>query len=304
MGHKDIGQRIKLTTNLVDSGSTAGFAECENNLYDCGFIMPVFAGGDNELENDRSSILAMFESWTTDASFTIQKKVSENVFDDVAEFSSTYGEYYPLGSFTNKPKYAGIVIEWASVLTFGEGEYRIKISETNPMGTKVSYSKTYCLKEWNCELANNTVRLEWNNNKGIGDINNDRNILDFANLDWYSQVRLPQSIFGYPVSTYEVEEIQYNNGQFEDYKNVQNETYTLVTGALPAWVHNILKTLACQSKNLRITDYSQNNPQRIIQKAVKLTSGYEPRWIRGSKCASVTLEFKPTFNRLEIYRCI
>jgi hypothetical protein len=85
---------------------------------------------------------------------------------------------------------------------------------------------------------------------------------------------------------------------------VQEETYQLTLGSLPAWVHDIVKTYACMSGSLRITDYSQNNPQKIIEKAVKLTSGYDPRWNKQNKCAPVTLEFKPTFNRLETFRCI
>jgi hypothetical protein len=300
----DIGQRIKQTFSLVDSGTAPTFTECENNIFDCGFMMPVFAGGTGDLENDKSSILAMFQAWTTAAVFTIQKEEG-GPYKDKATFSNSYGTLYPLGFSTSKPKYTGILIEWEKVLAaFGEGVYRIEIKETNTLGDKLHYSKPYCLKTWNCELTNNTVRLEWENNRGIGDIENDRNILDFANINWYAQLRLPQSIFGYPLSTYEVSEIQYNNGQQEDYKNVQEEKYTLTTGQLPAWVHDIIKTYACQSQTLRVTDYSNNNPQMLIEKSVKLTSAYEPRWSRQSKCASVTLEFKPRFNRLETFYCI
>lgn len=300
-----IGQKAIITFNLVDSGSTTPFPECDDNKFDCNFIVPVFANASgSELENDKSSILAMFEAWTTASVFVIQKKVGGVWTDQATITDQTYGEYYALGTldFTS---YAGIVLYWSVILdSFGEGEYRIKLTETNPMGNVETFSRTYCLKTFGCGGKNNTVRLEWYLNSGIGDIDNDKKVLDFSGLNWYSQIRLPNSIFGYPISSYEDEQIQYGNGEIQNVKDIQEEKYTLTIGAVPAWVHNIIKTYALQSDKLLITDYSANNPQEIIQKEVKRTSAYEPRWIKTSKCSPVTVEFKPSFNRLERFRCL
>lgn len=301
----NIGQRLMKVFTLVNSGDITSLpAFCDDGRFDCNFMIPAYAySGDDDLKNDKFSFLIMGKDWTTDIEFIIQKNVA-NVWTDQATITDdTYGEYYAMGYFSSKTKYSGVVIYWKDVLlAFGAGEYRIKSTEINPLGEDILYSKTSCLKEWVC-TPENTVRLEWYNNKGIGDIDNDRNVLDFSDLNWYNQVRIPSSVFGYPKSTYEEEEIQYQNGQRQDVTSIQEETYTLQLGPIPAWLHNIIKTLAFQSGTLEITDYSPNNPQELIKKSVKRTSAYEPRWIKGSKCAPVTVELKPTYNRLEIDRC-
>jgi len=301
-----IGQKIKNIYTLVDSGEKPSLPSfCDDGKHDCGFKFNVYAyAGTDDLKNDKFSVLSMSQNWATAVVFTIQKMVGSSWTDQVAIMDNTYGEFYDQGAWPSKPYYAGILIYWKNVLALlGVGEYRIKTVETIPLGPNTTFSRASCLHEYGCAVEN-SVRLEWWNNKGIGDINNDRSILDFSDLNWYNQVRLPLSIFGYPTSTYETEEIQYDNGEWLDVVKTQEEKYQLITSALPAWLHGTIKTLACQANELLVTDYSPNNPQEIIQKQVKLTSEYSPRYTRGSKCAPVTLEFKPSFNNLEIYRCL
>lgn len=301
-----IGQRSYLITNLVlGGGDNLTLPECDLGKFNCPFLQPVFADGSgDDLKNDKSSIIKMFQTWTTAAVFTLQK--NEGVWTDQATITDdTYGEYYSLAYWDEFPKYTGLVIYWNAVLSaFGEGEYRIQVTETNPTGDFDTYTESFCLQTYNCSAADNTVRLEWYQNNGIGDIDNDRNVLDFGNLNWYSQLRIPHSIFGYPKSSYEVERIDYTNGESQDITNVQTEKYTLTIGLAPAYIHNIIKTFACQADQLFITDYSTNNPQTIIRKSVKLTSEYAPKWFNTSKCAPVKLEFEPKYNRLERFRCI
>lgn len=299
------GQRTLQLFTLVKSGDEDDIpAFCDDGKFDCDFKIPVFADASGEdLKNDKSSILIMPEDWVSAITFVIQK-YSGSAWSDQATISDqSYGEYYDQGDLEGHPTYAGIVLYWSNILSaFGAGEYRIKITQTNPIEDAVSFSRTYCLKEYNC-IATPQVRLEWECNDGYGDIDDDKKILDFSDLNWYFQIRLP-GFFGYPVSEYEEDEIQYSNGEIQTIDSVQTETYQLKIGGVPAWVHNLLKSLAMQADTLRITDYSENNPQELKHKYVRRSSSYEPRWKTGSKCAPVTVELKPTNSRLERFACL
>jgi hypothetical protein len=248
----------------------------------------------------------MFQDWTSAVVFKLQKKVSGSWVEQVTISDDTYGEYYPQGSFASKPKYAGFIVNWQSVLsTIGEGQYRVEVVETNPLypsGTS-KYSMPFCLKEYNCKTAENTVRFDWTNTKKLGDITNDKRILDFGDIVWPGQLRVKNSIFGYPKSEYETEEVQYTNGEFQTVSDKQTETYQLVIGSTPSFIHDMLKTDALMSGTLKVTDYSSNNPGTFVKKDVKKKSGWEPRWKKSSKCAPVTIELQPRFNNLEIDNC-
>lgn len=300
-----IGQRTTKNFKLVNSGTVTtlpGF--CEDGKFDCGFVMPAFADGStDDLKNDKYSLLVLGQDWVTAIEFVIQKNISSVWVDQDTIINNTYGEYYEMGYYTNNEKYSGVVLYWKEILSaFGVGEYRLKVTQTTPLGDNISYSKPTCLKEYSCDVQN-SVRIEWYMNKGIGDPFNDREILDYSDTNWYYQVRIPKSFFGYPKSSYESEQIQYTNGMIEDIVSKEDEKYVLKLGSIPAWLHRTIKSMAFQADNLYITDYSPNNPEEFIQKAVKKASSYEPRYTTGSKCAPVTVELKPAFNRLEKFRC-
>lgn len=302
----EIGQRVKKVFTLAKTQVTVTFPGfCENGKFDCHFMLPAYANGStDDLQNDKFALLILAQDWTTAVEFILQKNELNVWVDKATITNNTYGEYRAQGYYTKKPKYSSVTLYWKNVLAaFGIGEYRIQVTQTTPLGDEVSFSKPVCLREYTC-TPDNTIRLEWWNNKGIGDIENDREILDYTGTNFYYQIRIPYSFFGYPKSEYTEDEIQYENGQFDDVVSVQSETYILKIGSSPAWLHNVIKTLAFQSGTLQITDYSNNNPHVIIRKRVKRTSGFEPRYTPGSRCAPVTAELKPTYNRLEIYPCL
>jgi hypothetical protein len=301
-----IGQRITERFQLVSPTVGTGFPTCEDNKFDCQYCNTVITDGTtDEFKNDKSDIPLFSALWTSAVTYTIQKQdEGTQVWADSAVFSNSYGVLTPLATYSSVPNFSGILIHWNLVYNaFGLGKYRIKIEQVNPTGTVTSYSKEYCLRLWNCNI-HNSVRFEAYMNKGIGNIDNDKEVLNFSTINWYMQVRFDHSIFGYPISSYEVEEIQYANGQIQDVANNQDEKYFLTTCALPAWMHNMFKTYYLQSDKLLATDYGKNNPQEIIKKEVKRVSAYEPKWSKGSKCAVVNVEFKPVYNRLQKFRCI
>lgn len=302
-----IGQRITEVFTLVTPTVDNGYPDCTDTKHDCMYKNIVLADGTADLlKNDKTSWLVMGGSWTSAIAFFIEKEnETTHIWTEVATYSSTYGEDFDLGYWTAKPKYSGMIAYWRLIYNaFGVGNYRFRCEITgSPFGVETRYSQEYCLRAYTCNI-HNSVRFEWYLNKGIGDIDNDKNILDYSTINWYSQLRIEGAIFGYPTSTYEDEEIQYTNGEIYDLAHNQEEKYTLTLPALPATLHNIIKTYALQSDKLLITDYGKNNPQQIVQKQVKRTSGYEPRWNKVSKCAPVTVDFKPVYNRLSKWRCL
>lgn len=300
----EIGQRWTKVFPLVKAKLLATVPICDDGKFDCNYYSLVFADNTgDDLKNDKNSFFRQFQSWTTGCDFIIQKDIND-VWTDMATITDdTYGEYYPLGTFTLQPYSTYFTIYWELVyndINMGEGDYRIKMIETNQIGTETTYSYTYCLTTYNCDLADNTIRLEWYNNKIIGDVSDDKATVDFRDINLYNQYRVSSSFFGHPKSSYKEEFTEYSNGEIQKYKDEQEITYILKIGNTPAWVHDFIKNYMLQADNCFITDYSTNNPETIVQKQVKRKSGFEPKWINTSKCAPVTLEFTPKFNRLEV----
>lgn len=306
----DIGQKTKTVFQFVSSGKTTpsfSVEDCATTQYNCDYENVVMANDSGlDLENDKSSVLGMFADWTTAAVFVLQKLESGVYVDKNTIVDNTFGEWFPQGSFDSKPKYAGFIAHWALILpVYGVGEYRIKTTQTNPLNPtgQDKFSHPYCLSVFGCGGFDNTVRLEWHQNGKIGSMEKDEDILDFADINWFNQYRIPNSIFGYPKSSYETEEIQYTNGEFEEVTDIQTQTYTLTIGLLPSYLHDIIKTYALMSGTLVVSDYSTNNPTQITNKKVKKSSGYEPRWTKQNKCAPVTIELEPRINNLEKDDC-
>ncbi len=305
MESEGIGNRIYRVFSVATPSPDSGFPFCEDNKFDCKFVLPAITDGtDDEFKNDKFPLLIMSEIRIQNIQYVLQKKDSGGVWQNQTIINDNdYGEFYPLGNWSDRPSYSGFVLYWTLVYAaFGLGDYRVEVTETLPGAAKVSYTKPICLRLWTCNL-HNSVRLESYLNKKIGDIDNDREVKDFADINWYSQIRLPNSIFGYPKSTYQEEQSQYPNGEILNIQDNQEERYELLTDLLPAWVHNIVKTYFLQADSLFITDYGKNNPQEIVKKQVMRTSAYEPNWNKSNKCAFVVVEFKPTFNRLERFLC-
>ena len=111
-------------------------------------------------------------------------------------------------------------------------------------------------------------------------------------------------IFGFPVSTYEQDLIQYQNGQRLYVEDEQEPEYVLKLVPTAAFIHTIMRTDVMQADTTLITDYNANNPELWVQKAVKKNSEYAPNWNKlTNKLASVEVKFIQEFNNLKKLRC-
>ena len=78
---------------------------------------------------------------------------------------NTYGTLYEFTDFTDFYSdgiyYAGYKLEWAEVLdNHGEGTYRFIVESTILGNSSTIYSESFCLKDWICKLADDTVKFE------------------------------------------------------------------------------------------------------------------------------------------------
>lgn len=269
----------------------------ENVAEKCCFCLPVFGDiSDTAKEkNDISSFLIPVKAVTA-VTFVLQKLV-DGAYSDVATITdNTYGLYLPLSFVTiDGNDHAGLRVDWRNVLSVdGAGTYRIKITITPSFGVATDFfSFVYDLRAYSAIEADETVRFEFWNNNIIGDWENGSQVKNFGSLNWRNMLRLSRSIFGREVSTYEQEEVRFDNGVLVDVQNDQTREFELEIGAAPHFIHKFIKTEILQSDQIYVTDYNSTNPAgSFVDINVKHTGDYAPIWNRNAQEPPVVLTFK------------
>lgn len=276
---------------------------------ECCFELKVLAslGADDELKDDRTSeLLWVNKDLVSGIVMRLQKEDSEGEFQSVYNLNdNVQGEFFSYRFFENDlgENFIGYQIYWKNVLTnFGIGKYRVKFEITSVFGdNKETYGFEYCLEEYSPITAEGTIRIEFNNSGVFGNID-DKKKNDFGELFWYNSLRL-DGYFGFPKSTYELDYVQYNNGQRLYVKDEQEPEYILFLKPLPAFIHNYIRSTALQADQILITDYNSKNPDSYVQKAVILNGEYSPKWnIMKNRKASVEVSFRQEYNNLKKFR--
>jgi hypothetical protein len=285
-----------------------------STVLDCCFTLPVLAtaSGVIDAENDQSSFLVCRELNITLVALKLDKWVNGAWGEVTALTNDDYGTNYawqfyqslnPDGSVDKN--YIGYKLDWQLVLNaFSSGTYRIRTVETPITGSDINnYSNEWCLNVYTADRANGTVRLSYIQNGIIGDSNNFTMLKDYANLDWFNQMRIP-AFFGLETASYEREFVEYTNRRRVWIADQQEKEFSLNTKRLSADVHNILKTDVLQADTIIITDYNKNNAEQFVDVNVRGNSDYEPQWNENrSKLASVELKFILEYNNYRKKRC-
>lgn len=265
------------------------------------------AASEDAFKNDSNGFLYAFPPVITGASLFLQKDGEDiETLDD-----DDFGINYAFGFFTNSngDKYRGYQLSWKKVMDeYGPGCYRVRIFHEDSFENDYTfYSDTFILKQYSPGIADGTVKIEYYLNYLIGDNADDKAIRDFGGEgmeleNWYNALRLP-GWFGYPVSEYEEDVTRYTNGLEVAYKNNQKPELTLQLKLVPAAIHNLMRTDVLQADTVLITDYNSVNAEAWIQKQVRRSSGYAPKWTPGSKLAPVEVKFIQAYNNLFRRRC-
>ena len=300
------GQAVKQDVKIIRSNPVgASPLEFESTTQDCCVILPVFAEEvlTNNYYNDNTSPLFFWNNAITTADLYLQKKVNGSWTDVANLLLSTWGVPYAFGFFTNiyNEKAIGCAVQWKLVLndvSLGEGNYRIRSTGTLLIGGTFTtkYSFEYCLKKYTPDRADNTVRISWWTNGQIGDPEDDRLKIDFGIINWFNQIRLPDAVFGYDTSTYEREFVRYQNGQQKWLQDIQVEEYLLKSGRYDNALHRFIKIMILQADEIKITDYSIDNPVNHQDRNVIPASNYEPIWTFGSMLSPVEIKFQQAYQ--------
>lgn len=290
----------------------------------CCFTLPVLAEvlgeGDNQLYNDKTSVLGRYDKYIySDVVIVIQKYENGNWVDKANLEGGNlgtdyeYGQLSEFGSTDKRLNYVGSIVNWQLVMYFyGEGTYRFKFVETlvASQPTESIYPFEFCLKTYMPHRADRTTRFEWYTKGFMGDYEDDTSIWDFVNVakyvggeGWFNQLRLPDSFFGGNKSEYSREFIRYQNGQQVWLQDEQIESYQWHSGMYPAFLHDWIKTNIIQADRLLVTDYNKNNPNIIVNKAIKPASNYEPNWNYNNLNAMVSVDFEQEFQNRRKRRC-
>ena len=323
-----LGLTTKITANLFEDRPISvipnGMTDCANDecrysiSNDC-YVNDVFASSysDSVLKNDKTSFLFIYPFTTTAeytnwylAQFWLQRYTDGVGWSNVGIITgSTYGTYYDFQSlaFDN---YKGVTIHWQNVLdAHGQGIYRLYTSSTIYGTTTCEVSPPYRLREFNCTIANKTVRFESYITGKIGRIRNtaesgvkdyagENGLIDLTDINWYSSIRMP-GFFGKEKTEYDRMTIEYENGQQVKVRDEAIQKYEFISGRLPKYVHDQFKIYFLMSDRLMVSDYNFNNADYFInQKEIYADGNYEPNHNLHSRLSTVTVQFKDRFQNV------
>jgi hypothetical protein len=287
------GECIKQDALLITMPVTNDL--CDRREPMCPFNLDVFAqkGGSDDLKNDKSDFYEYADARITDIQFTLQKQVgycNDQWEDKVTISNQLYGNYFAFGNDPNLSgdafeddygkKYTGLLLKWQKVIDAWDiGNYRMKITKTDIFSnTEVSYDpRTFCLREYNCNLINRTVRIETLNQGLRGTLNDPTVLIDYGS-GWNGQVRL-KGVMKYKGSGYTTETNQYgdtNHNMIRPIINEQKPKYILSIRPVPGWMHFRLSTEVLQADQILITDYNTANLHDFVRVPVMNDGEFTP----------------------------
>ena len=105
-----------------------------------------------------------------------------------------------------------------------------------------------------------TTKIYYKINGGItGDKDSDVDTIDYKDIIWEREIRLPMSFFGFESSEYSREYVRYKNGAQVWTQDEQVETLLFNVKKLPYSLHRELKINALMSDEIKMSDYNLGN---------------------------------------------
>lgn len=292
--------------------------EGESNMgLDKPYINPVFATECDPLnlyETDYNTWLFSFPFLTgknlvdANAVFTLQSyNQTTGLWSDLTDITdNSFGDYWPFNTLPFK-NYKMIRIIWCFVLdAYGPGIYRIKLKSyifsNNPAFPGMQQEQTcclaseaFCLQEFDCYLADRTVKFESFLGGKIGDINNDGKVFNMCGVPYQDSIRF-YGFFGYEKTDYEEMTIEYATGQIKKVRDKALQKFTLMMGAekgVPKWLIDRFKAYALMADSLLVSDYNWNNSDYLInRKGVRRAGGVAPDYKTYTRFAKVKIDFE------------
>ena len=276
---------------------------------ECSFELPVFAYPSDSTDTYRndftSSLLSLSNRYINPAIYL--DELQDCGWVEISQLNdSTYGTYY---TFTSQPNWIGYKVDWLKVFNLqGAGCFRIRQeyeSITDPTILQ-NLSYKYNLRQYTDGLADKTTKITYTINGGKrGSTLDDKEVIDYKDIIWEREVRLPNSFFGFESSEYTREFVRYKNGAQVWTQDEQVETIQFNARTVPYSLHRELKITAIQADEIYLSDYNEGNPNtnKYNHKRVKCSSSYEPNWNTYTTFAPVQLTFEPYYQNLRAKRC-
>jgi hypothetical protein len=319
-GETKQGEEIKQDCILVNPvGVNSG---CDLLEPKCPFDLNVFAdlSDADDLKNDKSDFYQYGDNLISAIEFTLQK--SSNTCADLWEDKQiisdlSLGKFFPFGKnpdFSDDDfeddyggkKYTGLLLEWRKVLlTYQAGTYRIKIKTTDIFANDaITYDpRIFCLKNYNCNLVNGTVRLEFTNTGLRGTLDNKSAFIDYAG-GWHGEIRLKGIFSADKKPNYKEEYVEYGDADYNALKPYIAElmpSYSLELKPIPGWADRYLENYFLLADEKLITDYNNNNINPFVKFPVVNNGGFESRrqtLAASERLAACTISLKYGQNNL------
>lgn len=279
------------------------------------FPLPVFATNScsDSYHNDVNSWYFQYANTynaISNGDFKLQELIN-GVWTTIATLNNnTYGTPFYTGT-TCVNNYSGFTLNWNLVLNaFGEGTYRFYLSGSynGSLPPYCLFSPPFCLKTWDCNLTNGTVKIETTNCGGtFGSVTSQGNswsiccqplsttnpvsnsctskplqVGQVAPLPYNDSIRFP-GYFGREGADYQETIIKLGTGVIQNTRQEAIKTFTLDSDLLPFWFHQRLYSYGLMSDNVYISDYNMNNPNYNYKHfSVKRDSSYPIKYDNNS----------------------
>lgn len=264
------------------------------------FALPALAelgSQTSKFKNDYHSKFWFFDNGFTDAELFLYKNGSQ-----ISTLTNNdYGTFYEYG-YGGKTIFdedrIGYLLDFNKILNeFGEGNYKIKCTATQLIGDPIDYySFEFSLQTYTPSRAENTTVLEWYKNGNDGDISNVYHKNDYAELNIYNAIRLPNSYFGKPNETKTKEFVKYQNGQEVWTQDKLDFVFTLFVNAVPYYILDFISKDANTNTEMYVTDYNSINPIEFLKVPITSISGSKYNFTDGAKLVSSEFTYKPLYN--------
>jgi len=323
-GNTKKGEEIKHDAPLLkeSSSSLCGATICPTIERGCPFDLDVFSDHTdplNDLKNDKSDFYYSDTNTIAAIALTLQKNDSNcadgNWIDKATFSNSNYGKFFAYGKsndFTGVDfvddygrKYTGLFLEWLKIYNaFGNGVYRMKIVRTDIDNNSITCydQRIFCLKTWNCNLADKSVRLE-TINKGLrGDRDNPYIFIDYQ-AGWNGQIRLRGIIYD-DKPTYVNEFTEFGDSQSnrdEDYIAELHPKMKIDFKPVPGWIDRYLENYFLLANQKFVTDYNSVNINVFDKTPVYNDGGIESKretLAPTERLAAITISCRYALNNL------
>jgi len=295
------GEACKQDFIYVDRNPAQDAPELDllNNPFSkCCFKLTVFASttDSDPFKNDKTRFLYRFPLSVSSCVLTLQKKVNGTWTDQATLNDNTYGTFSAFGfarKGTPEQDLISYYLDWRTVLSaFDYGNYRVK----RTFSGVDRFSEQYCLKSYSAKLADRSVRITYTLDSILGDKNDSKLTVDYSGLELENMIRIPNAIFGFTDSDYEIEQVRFDDGREYDFRNEQTQKWVLELRKLDSNTHDIIRDIVLQSDNLLISDYNRSNPiPTIINQPVVIDGGYSPSY-GNNPLYPVRVNFKNLYN--------